>query len=165
MKADSWYNIDKIKKGAIDLSFEYDRILVAVDGSDASELAFKKAIDIVHRNNAKLYLVHVIDTRTITTVAPEVYDQTLAKRSENYAKTLLNDYKSRAEKKGITDITTHVEIGSPKIKIPKDIAKKFEVDLIICGATGMNTVERFLIGSVSESITRHASCDVLVVRS
>ena len=147
------------------MSFEYNRILVAVDGSDASELAFKKAIDIVHRNKAALYLVHVIDTRTITTVAPEVYDQTLAKRSENYANSLLNDYKSRAERKGIADITTYVEIGSPKIKIPKDIAKKFEVDLIICGATGMNTVERFLIGSVSESITRHASCDVLVVRS
>lgn len=50
------------------------------------------------------------------------------------------------------------------MKIAKDIANNVKADLIICGATGMNTVERFLIGSVSESITRHASCDVLVVR-
>ena len=50
-------------------------------------------------------------------------------------------------------------------KIPKDIAKKYEIDLIMCGATGLNAVERFLIGSVSEHITRHARCDVLVVRS
>ena len=35
----------------------------------------------------------------------------------------------------------------------------------MCGATGLNAVERFLIGSVSEHITRHARCDVLVVRS
>jgi nucleotide-binding universal stress UspA family protein len=147
------------------MPFEYGRILVAVDGSDASELAFKKAVDIVLRNDAKMFLAHVIDTRTITTVAPEVYDQTLAARSENYAQTLLDEYKDKASKKGITDITTHVEIGSPKIKIPKDLAKKFDADLIICGATGMNAVERFLIGSVSESITRYAKCDVLVVRS
>ncbi|SFM08426.1 Nucleotide-binding universal stress protein, UspA family [Gracilibacillus orientalis] len=147
------------------MAFEYSRILVAVDGSDASELAFKKAVDIVLRNDAKMFLAHVIDTRTITTVAPEVYDQTLAARSENYAQTLLDEYTDKANKKGITNITTHVEIGSPKIKIPKDLSKKFEADLIICGATGMNAVERFLIGSVSESVTRYASCDVLVVRS
>ncbi|WP_163538116.1 universal stress protein [Gracilibacillus sp. YIM 98692] len=147
------------------MAFEYDRILVAVDGSDASELAFKKAVDIVKRNNAKMFLTHVIDTRTITTVAPEVYDQTLAARSESYAQSLLAEYKEKANKHGVYDIKTHVEIGSPKLKIPKDLAKKYEADLIICGATGMNAVERFLIGSVSESITRYAKCDVLVVRS
>jgi len=147
------------------MNFEYERILVAVDGSDASELAFKKAVDIVLRNDAKMVLAHVIDTRTITTVAPEVYDQSLAARSENYAQTLLNEYKEKAQKRGVVDVETHVEIGSPKIKIPKDLSTKFDIDLIICGATGMNAVERFLIGSVSESITRHATCDVLVVRN
>ncbi len=80
------------------------------------ELAFKKAVDIVLRNDAKMFLAHVIDTRTITTVALEVYDQTLAARSENYAQTLLDEYTDKANKKGITNITTHVEIGSPKIK-------------------------------------------------
>ncbi|MDX8046712.1 universal stress protein [Gracilibacillus sp. S3-1-1] len=147
------------------MSFEYDRVLVAVDGSDASELAFKKAVEVVLRNNAKMLLAHVIDTRTITTVAPEVYDQSLANRSENYAQALLDEYKQKAHDRGITNVTTHVEIGSPKIKIPKDLAKNFEADLIICGATGLNAVERFLIGSVSESITRYAKCDVLIVRN
>ena len=61
-------------------------------------------------------------------------------------------------------MTTSLEYGSPKVKIAKDIADKFEADLIIAGATGMNAVERFLIGSVTESITRYAKCDVLIVR-
>ncbi|MFL6558690.1 MAG: universal stress protein, partial [Bacillus sp. (in: firmicutes)] len=43
--------------------------------------------------------------------------------------------------------------------------KKHNVDLILCGATGLNVVERFFIGSVSEHITRYASCDVLIVRT
>ena len=59
----------------------------------------------------------------------------------------------------------YYEGGTFPFVSPKDLAKKFEADLIICGATGMNAVERFLIGSVSESITRYAKCDVLVIRS
>ena len=51
-----------------------------------------------------------------------------------------------------------------EIKIPKEIAKNNNCDLIICGATGMSAVERFLMGSVSEHITRYAPCDVLIVR-
>lgn len=39
-----------------------------------------------------------------------------------------------------------------KIRISKDLSRKLEVDLIICGATGLNAVERFLIGSVSVNI-------------
>ena len=49
--------------------------------------------------------------------------------------------------------------------ISRDLSKKIEADLIICGATGLNAVERFLIGSVSENIVRSAKCDVLVVRT
>ena len=33
------------------------------------------------------------------------------------------------------------------------------------GTSGLNAVERFIVGSVSESIVRHAPCDVLVVRT
>lgn len=145
------------------MEFEYKRILVAVDGSKASEKAFKKAVDIAKRNRAKLILSHVIDTRTFATT--EAFDRTMADRSEAYANTLLEDYQQQALSAGLMDVVINIEYGSPKVKIPKDVAKRYNADLIICGATGVNAVERFLIGSVSESITRYASCDVLVVRS
>ena len=35
----------------------------------------------------------------------------------------------------------------------------------MCGTSGLNAVERFIVGSVSEAIVRHAPCDVLVVRT
>ncbi|MDC3412656.1 universal stress protein [Aquibacillus sp. 3ASR75-11] len=144
------------------MEFEYKVIVVALDGSKASELAFDKALDIAKRNNAKLILSHVIDTRTFATV--EAYDRTLALRSERHAEELLRHYQQKAQSVGITEVELNIEYGSPKIKIAKDIAPNHGADLIICGATGLNAVERFLIGSVSESITRYASCDVLVVR-
>ncbi|NBJ69011.1 universal stress protein [Roseburia sp. 1XD42-34] len=144
------------------MKMKYKNIVVAVDGSEASEKAFKKSLDIAKRNDARLILAHVVDSRTFATA--EAYDRTLAERADEYAKELLDSYVNNAKAAGLEDLVRCVEYGSPKIKIAKDIAKQFEADLIICGATGMNAVERFLIGSVSENITRYAKCDVLVVR-
>jgi nucleotide-binding universal stress UspA family protein len=141
---------------------EYKDIIVAVDGSEAAEKAFQKSLDIAKRNNARLILAHIIDSRTFATA--ESYDRTLSDRAEEYAKELLDSYVKTAKAAGVNDLVRCVEYGSPKVKIAKDIAGNFKSDLIVCGATGMNAVERFLIGSVSESITRYASCDVLVVR-
>lgn len=141
---------------------EYKNIVVAVDGSKAAENAFNKSLDIAKRNNSRLILAHVVDSRTFATA--EAYDRSLSDRAETYAKELLNSYVETANGAGITDLARVIEYGSPKVKIAKEISKTFHADLIICGATGMNAVERFLIGSVSESITRYAPCDVLVIR-
>lgn len=141
---------------------KYNNIIVAVDGSEAAEKAFKKSLEIVKRNNARLVLAHVVDSRTFATA--EAYDRTLAERAEEYAKELLESYVENARDAGVSDIVKCIEYGSPKVKIPKTIANNFDADLIICGATGMNAVERFLIGSVSENIVRHSKCDVLVIR-
>jgi nucleotide-binding universal stress UspA family protein len=145
------------------MSLNYKKILVAVDGSKEAEWAFKKAVAVAKRNDAKVIIAHLIDTRTFATV--EAYDRTIAERAELFAKELMENYKREAEDAGVKEVEYVIDYGSPKVKIPKDIAKKFEIDLIMCGATGLNAVERFLIGSVSEHITRHARCDVLVVRS
>jgi nucleotide-binding universal stress UspA family protein len=144
------------------MNFEYKNIVVAIDGSGAAEIAFNKALDIVKRNHAHLIIAHVVDFRTFAYA--EAYDGSLSEQAEAYAKDLVNDSVKKAKEEGISQISHCIEYGSPKVKIAKDIAQKFNADLIICGATGMNAVERFLIGSVSESITRYAACDVLVVR-
>lgn len=145
------------------MALTYKNILVAVDGSKEAEWAFKKSIEIAKRNDAQLILAHVIDTRTFATI--EAYDRTIAERAEKYANELMDEYKEEALQAGVKNIKVEIDYGSPKVKVPKDIATKHHVDLIICGATGLNAVERFLIGSVSEHITRSAPCDVLVVRT
>ena len=160
--SDFYLLYNKGKEG-IDISLTYKKILVAVDGSKEAEWAFKKAVQVAKRNDATLLLAHIIDTRTFATV--EAYDRTIAERAGKFARELMENYKREALEAGIKEVEYEVDYGSPKVKIPKDIAKKFEIDLIMCGATGLNAVERFLIGSVSEHITRHARCDVLVVRS
>ncbi len=145
------------------MAISYNNILVAVDGSQEAEWAFKKAIDVAKRNDARLVLAHVVDNRTFAAV--EAYSISISESAEQYAKDLLEEYKQMALDAGVRDVAISIEFGSPKVKIPKDIAKSFNVDLIICGATGLNAVERFFIGSVSEHIIRYAKCDVMVIRS
>jgi len=145
------------------MTLSYKQILVAVDGSKEAEWAFKNSVAIAKRNDSTLNLAHVIDTRSFAAI--EAYDRSIAERAQNFAEELLNSYKKEAEAAGVSKVNIFVDYGSPKSLIAKDLAKKVEADLIICGATGLSTVERFLIGSVSEHIVRSARCDVLVVRT
>ncbi|PLS02544.1 universal stress protein [Neobacillus cucumis] len=145
------------------MGLKYQNILVAIDGSKEADWAFQKGIEIAKRNGARMLLVHVIDTRSFALI--DVYDSVIGDRAEKLAKDMLEKYQQQAMEAGLTDVQYEIEFGSPKIRIPRDIAKKHNVDLILCGATGMNMVERFFIGSVSEHITRYAPCDVLVVRT
>lgn len=142
----------------------YKNIVVAVDGSKEAEYAFRKSIDVAKRNTgATLNLVNVIDTRSFASI--ESYDRSIAERAQAYSEELLNGYKKQAEEAGVENVNIVIEYGSPKNIITRELSKIVDADLIICGATGLNAVERFLIGSVSEAIVRNASCDVLVIRT
>ncbi|GHH97291.1 universal stress protein [Neobacillus kokaensis] len=145
------------------MGLQYQNILVAIDGSKEADWAFKKGIEIAKRNNAKLLLVHVVDTRSFALI--EAYDTVIGERAEKLAKEMLENYKTQAEEAGLSNVHYEIDFGSPKVIIPRQLAKKHKTDLILCGATGLNVVERFFIGSVSEHIVRYAPCDVLVVRT
>lgn len=141
----------------------YKNIIVAVDGSEEGDKAFHKALSISLENQARLIIAHVIDTRSFATVA--AYDQSIASRADEFANDLLGKYENEAKSSGLEHVVKAIEFGSPRSVIPKEISKKYDANLIVCGATGLNAVEKFIIGSVSDGITRNAPCDVLVVRN
>lgn len=141
----------------------YKKIMVAVDGSNEAELAFKKAANVAIRNDAELLLAHVIDTRAFQSVTS--FDGMLAEQATEMATQTLDEYKKQAKDYGCEKISSVIEYGSPKSIIAKQIPDTNAVDLIMLGATGLNAVERLFIGSVSDYVIRNASCDVLVVRT
>ncbi|MDK6972130.1 universal stress protein [Streptococcus constellatus] len=140
----------------------YQNIMVAVDGSHEAELAFEKGVNVALRNNSRLTIAHVIDTRALQSVSTfdaEVYEELQAD-----AKKLMDEYAQKAKEAGVTDVVTIVEMGNPKTLLATDIPDEQKVDLIMVGATGLNAFERLLVGSSSEYILRHAKVDLLVVR-
>jgi nucleotide-binding universal stress UspA family protein len=140
---------------------EYQSILVAVDGSKEAEYAFHKSIAIAKRNkDAQLTIVNVLNTQAF-----EVYERSVVGHAEQVAQELVDGYKSQAEAEGVSNVIAKLQYGgSPKTVITGEVAQSVDADLIVCGATGLNAVERFITGSVSEAIVRSARCDVLVIR-
>lgn len=143
----------------------YERILVAVDGSPNSEVAFFRGIELAKEYHAELLIVYITEDNNAP-VAP--FDAGTVHfeldREKGFCGSLLNHYESIARKHGLRHVKTVSNSGSPKTEI-LSFASMHAADLIICGATGLNTMERILLGSVSQYIMRHANCDVLIARN
>lgn len=140
------------------MSEKYTNILVAVDGSKGAELALEKAINIAKKHDATLHLVHVVEQYPLPGDTGSI-----RKTQEKLGNELLDKYIKIVQENGITKVEKILSFGHPRSHISKKTAKEVNADLIVCGATGLNAVER-LIGSVSENIARTAPCDVLIAR-
>ena len=146
------------------LDQQYKTILVPIDGSKQANLALQKAMAVAKRNGSmvKLYILHVIDPRLFKTIG--AFDQSMVEEIADNAKVNLNEYVELAKSEGILNVEYLLEFGVPKNIIAKEIPNKVKADLIIIGATGLGTVERVFIGSVTDYVIRTASVDVLVVK-
>lgn len=147
---------------------DYKNVMVAVDGSKTSEIAFKKAVDIVKRNNGKLFVAHIVDTRTLQ-VFPQ-YDRPMNSsefldQQGQAAKSTLDKYKEWAEQRDVTDVELIIKNGSPRTELADILPDEYDIDLLVLGATGLNAIERAFVGSVSQYVVRNAPSDILIVRT
>jgi len=62
------------------------------------------------------------------------------------------------------EVTAVVRIGQPAHQILEE-ANEFDASLVALGSRGLNRLEAFMLGSVSESVTRHAGQPVLLARA
>ncbi|RVU71040.1 MULTISPECIES: universal stress protein [Lactobacillus] len=144
-----------------------ESILVPVDGSESAERAFDKAVKVAMTDNAHIDILNVIDTRQFmgemqdTLISGDTIYQ-MTQDSEEYLKSLK---KWAHDNFGFDDIDYHIRYGSPKRIISYDFIKDHKDTLIVMGATGLNAVERMLMGSVTEYVNQHALADVLIVRT
>ncbi|WP_061515084.1 universal stress protein [Leuconostoc mesenteroides] len=146
------------------MTANYHRILVPMDGSKESEAALTRAIELTldAGDEGILSILNVIDTRGFQNVAS--FDDTMVEAVSDETRKSLEKYKAQAIEAGVKNVDYLIEYGSPKSLIAKDVPNEVNADLIVIGATGLNAVERLVIGSVTEFVTRSAKVDVLVVR-
>ncbi|EUJ33177.1 universal stress protein UspA family [Listeria floridensis FSL S10-1187] len=140
----------------------YERILVAIDGSDQAEIAFQEAINLAKITGASVALASVIDSRSFPTFTADgtTWENELRKEME----AVLSKYVEKAKAAGFESIGTYLEVGNPKKMLSEELPDLFGADLIICGATGLNRMEKMLMGSISSYIVQHAKCNVLIAR-
>jgi nucleotide-binding universal stress UspA family protein len=141
----------------------FKKILCPVDYSVCSNEALKKAVYLAQRDNAKLYLIHVVDIRMYGHEAPLSFEMpkpseaTLKKVKEDLANSVLK------EAKGKLDVETMVTMGIPAVEII-NTAREKGVDLIVMGTHGRTGISHVVIGSVAENVVRKAPCPVLTVK-
>lgn len=146
-------------------SQEYTSILVGTDGSNQAKLAFEKAIAVVRRNHSKVVVAHIIENKMYGgTMSFSTFTPDLVQGESDQARQLLSDYEEYAKELGYDNIETVLEFGSPKVMMSKELPERYHTDLIMVGQSGLNAVERLVMGSVSDHIIRTAPCDVLIVR-
>lgn len=137
----------------------WDRILVAVDGSNQSRKAADKAIGLAASYGSELKIVSAVDIPAeFYGEAPDVVD-----RMVEQTKSLVADLKTRAGDAGIVP-TTAVHVGEAHSVITAT-ADKEKFNLIVIGSIGRTGIRRLLMGRVAEKVIGYAPCPVLVVNS
>lgn len=152
--------------GVMDM-LKYKKILVPVDGSTNGELALKKAISVAQRNQAHLDIVTVIQSSRFLDIYGHMgSNMDYVEVSLLKAKAYVDDLKDQIEHKyDFHDISVYVEAGEPKSIVAVDMPQKLGTDLVMMGATGLNALQRAMIGSVADYAVRTAQTDVLLVRT
>lgn len=142
-------------------------ILLAIDGSKFSQSAIHALIAQATPGQTNLRILHVIEP------IPEYADSlswgygmqvgSVLQEEREHAQGLVARAAQELRDAGF-QVETMVEVGDAKAVI-LDCAAQWPADLIVLGSHGRKGLERFLMGSVSEAVARHAPCSVQIVRS
>lgn len=145
---------------------DYKNVLVGIDGSKQSMMAFHKAIALAKRNNAHLHLLSVVNGEHYPTAAGYgIIDRDMYDAAVERMKKTLSKLVDEAKETGWNDVDSSVMVGNAKIALTDQYPKNHDVDMIVVGATGLNVIGRIIVGSTAAYVIRHAPCDVTVVKT
>jgi nucleotide-binding universal stress UspA family protein len=142
-------------------------IVVGTDGSETAAIAVTEAAGWAAKLGAKLLIVSAVPPLTTTRIheARRAVPEEFRWRFEPLAE--LEDTLAAA-KEAVADTGVEVETLA-KEGDPADViiaaAEEHQAGLIVVGNRGMTGANRFLLGSVPNKVSHHASCSVLIVRT
>ena len=136
------------------------RIVLATDGSKDSRAAAAYLKELPLPPSTTVRIIAVV---SLPVFALDVASAPELKRSVlDRAQGVVEDARTALAPRGFA-IETDVTMGDPREEIVRQ-AEEWRADLVVLGARGLGTVKRFLLGSVSDAVARHARCPVLVVK-
>jgi len=143
------------------------KILLATDASEEAALAARTATDIADKTDSELHVVLVgLSAAYVGMGPPEIADIPAPRQQElnEEAQRLLDAQVEQIKAHGGTVAQAHLRIGRPDEQIVA-LAEEIGAGLIVMGSRGLGGIRRLLMGSVSDSVVRHAHCPVLIVRA
>lgn len=143
------------------------RVLVAIDGSESSKSVLDRVMARPWPAGTEIKVLNVLEPpshlmgRHMAGADPEF--EMVWKALQEQGMDLVTKAAARMREAGL-NASTLLREGDPKSQII-DAAEEEQADMIILGSHGRKGLRRFLIGSVSEAVVRHAHCSVEIVRA
>ena len=152
------------------------KILLATDGSEDAAHATEVAVELSEVSKSELHVVYVGKEAYSEAMAypeptgPEwsgqedpVLMEELGRRFEQTARRVLDAEVQKVRAAGGTVARAHLRMGAAAQEIT-DLAEQLSAGLVVAGSRGLGGIRRALMGSVSDSVARHAHCPVLIAR-
>jgi nucleotide-binding universal stress UspA family protein len=136
----------------------FERILLAIDGSEHSYRAVPIAGDLARRYEGEVIVLHVREHELTWGADIDI-------ETDREAVTLVDDVVRQLKERdvNVSGDVVRVPVGNAA-KAIVDVASRDSVDLVVMGTRGLSEWERLLMGSVADKVVHLATCPVLVVR-
>ena len=165
----------------------YEKILVPIDGSDASDKALNYALDLAEKNDSAIELLNVVEPATIPLFPYPTASMYLGRARRSVSMTAMPvaipDWAGAYEKelktnneRMLSEALKKAEKAKPDLKLSKKLveghpaekivetAKDGDFDLIVMGSHGLGGIREFFLGSTSSKVADNADRSVLIVK-
>jgi nucleotide-binding universal stress UspA family protein len=138
----------------------FEKIILAVDGSEHSQRATKYAQGLAQRFESTIWLVHIFP-HTLDLLSRDEYERLVASR-EAAGQKILDKAREQFDD---PSLDVHEELlEGPEAEAILTVAATRQADLIVMGTRGFSSLKGLLLGSVSQKVIQHATCPVMVVQ-
>ena len=144
------------------------KVLLAVDGSKYSEAATRALVSQMHADGLEVLVLQIVEP-IYYSAPPQMargYEPEMAEKLREQTSQAELAVAHAAESLRAAGFNVKTRVAESEVRSGiLDAAAEWQADMIVLGSHGRRGVQRFMLGSVAESVARHASCSVLIVRS
>ena len=141
----------------------FSKVLVAIDGSDHAEKAFRHAMAIAQKFDSKVVVVHVMSPPRAGGDMGHFPVQEAVKLAFDAAQSIVSKFASIAQQEFGLQIETVTAKGAAADEILKT-ADSSKADLVVMGSRGLTGFKELVLGSVSSAVVHRAKVPVLTVK-
>jgi nucleotide-binding universal stress UspA family protein len=138
----------------------FKKIVVAIDGSPASEKALAAAVDLAARYGAELTALGVVELPAVAGVVGET--ESLREGAEGHFRQIGQAAVEYGRSRGVA-LRAVVVRGHPADAIVR-CTEGEGADLVVLGQHGHSRIARFFLGSTTDRVSEHAPCTVMIVK-
>jgi nucleotide-binding universal stress UspA family protein len=141
----------------------YDKILIAVDGSETSTRACQRAGALAKASGAAVLVTSVaVDRRAPADPWAEEPPAATGEDPQARADRAVREGVAALRAAGVEQVEGRVLRGLPAVALAHE-AKQGGFDLLVVGHRGLSRFDSLRLGSVSEQLAHQAPCEVLIV--